>query len=96
MDKLLTGWDKTKKEKHRQECYDQRRHFYPFFFLVDGMTGKEALVVLANLIRIMDVKLDEPILHVTDWVNGRIEIAVTRSYSKLIRRARASSPLRNQ
>ena len=45
---------------------------------------KEALVVLVTLIQVMAAKMDEPILHVTGWVNGRIAIAVARSYSWLL------------
>ena len=96
MDKLLAGWEKTKKDKHGQACYDQQRHFSPFFLSVDGMMGKEALVILATLSRLMAAKLDEPILHVTGWVNNQIAITVARSYSRVLRGARAPSPLRTQ
>ena len=40
------------------------------------MIGKEALVVLATLSRLMDAKIDEPILHITGWVNDQIKIVV--------------------
>ena len=52
-----------------------------FFLSVDGMMGKEALVVLATLSRLMAAKMDKPILHVIDvidiidLVNVRIAIA---------------------
>ena len=49
--------------------------------------GKEALVVLSTLIQIMVAKMDEPISHVTSWVNGRITIVVTRLHSRVIHRA---------
>ena len=42
------------------------------------MMGKEALVVLATLSRLMAAKMDKPILHdldVIDLVNVRIAIA---------------------
>ena len=58
------------------------------------MMGKEALVALATLIRVMAVEIYEPILHVTGWVNGQITIAVARPYSRLIRGYLASSLLR--
>ena len=66
-------------------CNYQRKHFSPFVLSVDGMIGKEALVVLATLSLIMAVKMEESILRVKGWVNGRIKIAVTRSYSWIIR-----------
>ena len=48
------------------------------------MMGKEALVVLVTLSRVMAAKMDEPILHVTGWVNGQITIAVARSYYRVL------------
>ena len=48
MDKLLAGWEKLKKEKYGQARYNQRRKFSPFVLSVEGMMGKEALVVLAT------------------------------------------------
>ena len=65
MDKLLVGWDKIKREKHGQACYDQRRHFSPSNFLVDRIMGKEAQFILTTLSQLMAAKMDEPILHIT-------------------------------
>ena len=70
--------------------------FSPFVLSVDGIIGKEALVVLANLSRLMAAKPEEPISHVCGWVNGRIAITVVRSYSHMIRGARLPSPLRDR
>ena len=61
MDKLLAGWEKTKKDKDGQAYYDQRRHFSPFFLLVDGIMSKKSLVLLTTLSRLMATKLDESI-----------------------------------
>ena len=58
------------------------------------MLEKEALIVLTNLSQLMAAKIEEPILHVRGWVNGRIAIKVGRSYSHMIRGARLPSPLR--
>ena len=38
--------------------------FFSIFISVDGMMGKEAQVLLANLSRLMASKMDEPNLHV--------------------------------
>ena len=35
MDKLLSGWEKLKKDKHGQDCYYQRRDFLLFFLSVE-------------------------------------------------------------
>ena len=74
----------------------KKEKFSPFVLSVDGMMVKESLVVLATLSRLMAAKLDEPISHVTGWVNGLIKIAVASSYSRLLRGARAPSPLLTQ
>ena len=52
--------------------------FYRFVLSVNGVLGKEALVVLANLIRLVGAKMDEPILHVQCWINGWISIIVSK------------------
>ena len=44
----------------------------------------EALAVLANLSRLKASKIDEPILHMCGWINGRIAIVVARLYSRMI------------
>ena len=49
MYKLLDWWGEIKKYKHGQYFYDQWKHFSPFFISVDGMVGKEALVLLTTL-----------------------------------------------
>ena len=50
----------------------------PFFLSVDGMLGKKALAVIANLSGLMEEKMDEPIPLVQGWINGRIKIVVMR------------------
>ena len=59
-------------------------HDPPFFLSVDGMLGKEALVVLTNLSRLIATNLEEPLSQVRGWVNGRIAIAVVRSHYRMI------------
>ena len=70
---LLAWWEKMKKDKNGKHCHDQWKQFSQFVLSVYGMLGREALVVLANLIRLMAAKMDEPIFHMGDWNNGRIE-----------------------
>ena len=48
--------------------------------------GKEDQVLLATLSRLVAAKMEEPILHVKDWVNGRITLSVVRSYSRVLYR----------
>ena len=58
--------------------------FFLFVLSVYSIMGKEALVVLATLSRVTDAKMDEPIIHVTGWVNSHIVIAAARSYYRLL------------
>ena len=83
----------TKKDKHGQACYYQMRHFSYFFLSVDGMMVKEALVVLATLIRLMAVKIGEHILHIKGRVKGLISIAVTGYFYRALCRYRDRSAL---
>ena len=96
MDKLLACWDKEKKYKHSKHCHYQRKHFSLFLLSVDGMLGKEALVVLTNLSRLISTKLKEPLSQVRGWFNGLITITATRSYSKMILRDCLTSSLWDQ
>ena len=54
--------------------------FSPFVLYVDGMLGKEALAVLANLSEIMAAKMEELIFHTCVWINGQIKIAVVKLF----------------
>ena len=83
MDKLLDHWEKEKKDNYGKHCHKQWKNS-PFVLSVDGMIRKEALVLLMHLSRLMTKKLKDPLSHVRGWVNGRIETAVTRSYSRMI------------
>ena len=57
------------------------------------MLREEALVILANFSLTMSGKIEEPILHVRGWINGRISIAVAWSYSCMIWDTCLPSPL---
>ena len=50
---LLSRWEKIKKDKNGKNCHYQRKHFLPFVFSVDVILGREALVVLYQLSRVM-------------------------------------------
>ena len=64
---------------------------YPWF-----LSGKEAQVVLSTLSRLMSAKMDETISHVKGWVNGQVEITVTRLYSRVLCRSQVPSHLQTQ
>ena len=56
MTALLARWETTNKYKNGKQCHDQRKHFSPFVISVDGMLGRESLVVLAQLSQTMAEK----------------------------------------
>ena len=53
MEALLSRWVNIKKDKHGKNCHYQQKHFTLFVLSVDGMLGREALVVLSQLSRFM-------------------------------------------
>ena len=57
---LLARWETIKNDKHCKHCHNQRKHFSPFVLSVGGILGREALVVLSQLIRFMADKSYEP------------------------------------
>ena len=74
MDKLLARWEKEKKDKHGNNSHKQRKYFFPFSLSVDDMIGKEAILILTNLSRLVATKIK----HVFGWVNTCITIAFER------------------
>ena len=50
---LLDRWESIKKDKHGKHCNNQRNNFLPFVISVNGMLGRQALVVLSQLSRVM-------------------------------------------
>ena len=66
------GGNKKFLEKHGNHCHDQQKHFSLFPPSADGMLGKEALVLLANLSQLMAAITEELISHVQGWVSGPV------------------------
>ena len=96
MEDLLDRRDKKNNYKHGKHLHNQQRHFSLFVISIDGILGRETLVLLTNLIWLMAEKTDNPILHVCGCINGPIEISVERSYSRIIRGTRLPGPLRDR
>ena len=49
MDNLLAFWENQNKDKHGKNFQYQRKNDPPFVLYVNGMLGKEALVVIVDL-----------------------------------------------
>ena len=56
MTSLLARWENIKKDKHGKHCKNQRKHFSPFVLSVEGMLGREDLVVISQPSRFMAEK----------------------------------------
>ena len=61
MKSLPSRWENTKKDKHGKHCHNKQKLFLPFVLSVDGILGKEALVVISKLSRVMAEKREEPL-----------------------------------
>ena len=96
MTSLLARWENIKKDKHGKRCNEQYKHFSPFVLSVDGMIGRESLVVLYQFSQFMADKSEELRSQVRGWLNRRITITVARSYSRMIRGAWLPSPLQER
>ena len=46
MAELLDRWKTINKDKHGKHFHNQRKKISPFFLSVDGILGREALVIL--------------------------------------------------
>ena len=46
MEALLFCWKTIENYKHGKNCNEQRKHFFSFVLSVDGIIGRETLVVL--------------------------------------------------
>ena len=75
---LLAWWEKINKDKNSKHCHNKWKLFSPFVPSIDGMLGREDLVVLTKLSRLIEKKMDKLILHVQGWINGWIAITVAR------------------
>ena len=60
------------------------------------MLGRESLVMIYQLSRVMEEKREESLWQVRGWINGHISIVDAISYSQMIRRARLPSSLQEQ
>ena len=53
MTSLLASWENIKKDKYSKHCHAQRKHFLSFVLSVDGILGREALVLISQLSQFM-------------------------------------------
>ena len=56
MTSLLSRWEEIKIYKHGKNCNNQHKHFSTFFISVERMLGREALIMISQLSRVMAEK----------------------------------------
>ena len=66
MKTIMDWWVKVNNDKHGKNFHNKWKHFSLFVLYVDGMTGQEDLVVLANMSRLKAEKTEEHISHIHD------------------------------
>ena len=86
--KVLEKCEWQKKTKLLRACLDQRRHFTPFVFSVDGLLGKEARTLLKKLSTMLSDKWNKPYSQVCGYVNARMSIAIVRATHLCLRGSR--------
>ena len=85
--------EKLSRKKSMVITVTTNNKFSPSSLSVNGMLGMEALVVLVQFSWTVADKRDKPLLHVWGSIYGQTEIAVARSYSRMIRGAWTPSTL---
>ena len=89
-------WEKIKKDKQCKRCHNQRKHFSQVCSF-GGRNGREGSPILALSTELSHGRENGRTPFKSMGVgNGRIAIAVARSYSRMIRGAWIPSPLQEQ
>ena len=76
---FLQETEKGEKRMYLDACLHQRRHFYPFVALVDGLLGVEATANLERLASRLATKWKQPYSKTCGYVKSRIMITLVRS-----------------
>ena len=80
--------EREKKKMYLEACLQQRRHFYPFVALVDGMLGMEATATLKRLAICLATKWKQSYSKTYGYVKSRIAITLVRATHRCIRGSR--------
>ena len=87
-EKVLEEAEEAKKKKYLHHCLEQRRHFTPLVFSVDGLMGKEAQAFLRRLAQLLSRKWEQPYSQVCGYVRARVSIVIVRATHLCIRGSR--------
>eukprot|EP00957_Ditylum_brightwellii_P206843 15350224-Ditylum_brightwellii.AAC.1 len=92
LETLLAAQEKGKKGKYLNACLEQNRHFSLFVVSVDGMLGKEAVMVLRQLSRKLAIKWVCPIIsQATNYVKTTMSLSNVRATNRCLQGSRVPS-----
>ena len=86
--KVLAAQEKEKKDKYLKTCHEMRKDFTPMVYSVDGIAGREARSAEKHLATALAVKWKKPYSEMVYYVRVRMNLAVIRANSLLIRGSR--------
>ena len=87
-EKCLQMVERRKKRVYLEECLQQRRNFYPFVALVDGMMGVDATSTLKRFASRLATNWRQPYSRTCGFVKSRIAINLVRATHSCIRGSR--------
>ena len=87
-EKRLHKDERGKNKMYLEDCLQQRRHFSPFFALVDGLLGVEATATLKRVASRLATKWRQPYSKTCGYVKIRFVITLVRATHRCLRRSR--------
>jgi len=86
--RVLENAERRKKAKHLDPCLQQRKHFTPLVFSVDGVAGREATSAIRNLAKLLSAKWNRAYSHVCGYIRSRLSLSLVRAFALCIRGSR--------
>lgn len=87
-ERVLYGREKIKRQRYGGVCHEQRRHFTPLVYSVDGMVAEEAKRAAKRLGRLLSEKWRRVHSACCGYVSARLSIALVRTTSLCLRNSR--------
>ena len=88
VDKVIENKEKAKSTKYREMCRQNRMHFTPLIFSVDGMIGPRAEGAIRQLSARLSRKWNQSYSAVCGFVRSRLTLSLVRAMHLCIRGAR--------
>ena len=86
--KVLEQAEKDKCAKYERACQERQRDFVPLVYSVDGLAGKRAAAAEKTLAALLSRKWERPYSDCVNFVRVRMQLAVIRSTTLLLRTER--------